>query len=71
MSEIVFQVAAEPDGGYTARAVGHSIFTEADTLDELREMAREAVLTHFDPTDAAARRASIRLDPRTGERFSA
>ena len=69
MSEIVFEVAAAPEGGYTARAVGHSIFTEADTFEELREMAREAVLTHFEPTDAA-RPDSIRLDSGTGERFS-
>lgn len=70
MSEIVFEVAVAPEGGYTARAVGHSIFTEADTFDELRVMAREAVLTHFDPTDAA-RLASIRLDLGHGEGFSA
>ena len=70
MSDIVFRVEEAPDGCYTARAVGHSIFTEADTFEELREMAREAVLTHFDPTDAA-RLVSIRLHLGTGERFSA
>ena len=47
MSEIVFEVEEVPEGGYTARAVGHSIFTEADTFEELREMAREAIRTHF------------------------
>jgi hypothetical protein len=26
-----------PDGGYAARALGHSIFTEADTLPDLRD----------------------------------
>lgn len=57
MSEIVFEVAAAPEGGYTARAVGHSIFTEADTLQELREMAREAIRTHFDEDDPAYHRA--------------
>ena len=70
MSEIVFEVGVAPEGGYTARAVGHSIFTEADTFEELRELAREAVLTHFDPTDAV-RVDAIRLDLGTGERFSA
>ena len=68
MSEIVFEVGVAPEGGYRACAVGHSIFTEADTLAELREMAREAVLTH--PTDAV-RVDAIRLDLGTGERFSA
>jgi hypothetical protein len=36
VSEIVFEVGVAPDGGYTARAVGHSIFTEADSFEELR-----------------------------------
>lgn len=48
MSELVFLVEDDPDGGYSARALGHSIFTEADTLDELRGMIRNAVVCHFD-----------------------
>ena len=60
MSEIVFEVTEAPEGGYSARALGHSIFTEADTCDELRSMAREAVRTHFDEDDADRPR-TIRL----------
>ena len=49
MSEIIFQVTEdESDGGFTAHALGHAIFTEADTLAELRVNVREAVLCHFD-----------------------
>jgi hypothetical protein len=48
MSEIVFVVEEAPEGGYVARAVGDSIFTEADTLAELHDRAREAVRCHFD-----------------------
>ena len=48
MSEIVFVVEEAPEGGYVARAVGDSVFTEADTLAELHERAREAVRCHFD-----------------------
>ena len=49
MSEIIFQVTEdESDGGFTACALGHAIFTEADTLAELRVNVREAVLCHFD-----------------------
>jgi hypothetical protein len=48
MSEIVFVVEEAPEGGYVARAVGNSIFTEADTLPELHDRAREAVRCHFD-----------------------
>ncbi len=48
-TEIIFEVEESPEGGYEARALGHSIFTTADTLDELREMVRDAVRCHFDP----------------------
>lgn len=46
--EIIFLVSDSPEGGYEARALGHSLFTEADTHEELREMVREAVACHFD-----------------------
>jgi len=48
MSEIVFVVEQAPDGGFTARAVGESIFTEADDLAQLHERVQEAVRCHFD-----------------------
>jgi hypothetical protein len=48
MSEIIFLVEEADEGGFTARAVGESIFTEADTLDDLRQSVREAVECHFD-----------------------
>ena len=48
VSEIVFVVEEAPEGGFIARAVGESIFTEADNLSELHERAREAVRCHFD-----------------------
>lgn len=46
--EIIFLVEESPEGGYQARALGHSIFTEGDTLDELRNMVRDAVACHFE-----------------------
>jgi hypothetical protein len=48
MSEIIFLVQEAPEGGYSARALGFSIFTEADDLDDLRSNVREAVECHFD-----------------------
>ena len=48
MTEIVFQIEDAAEGGYTARALGHAIFTEAQSLDELRESVRDAVRCHFD-----------------------
>jgi hypothetical protein len=41
-------VEEAPEGGYTARALGESIFTEADSLEELHAMIRDAVQVHFD-----------------------
>ena len=46
--EIIFLVEEAPEGGYQARALGHSIFTEADTFDELKRMAQDAVQCHFE-----------------------
>ena len=49
MFEIVFVVEVAPKGGYTARALGVSIFTEADTEAKLRVAVQDAVHCHFDP----------------------
>ncbi len=48
MTEIVFLVEDAPEGGLNARALGESIFVQADTLAELREQVRDAVRCHFD-----------------------
>ena len=42
MDELIFLVQEAPEGGFMARAPGRSIFTEADDLDGLREMVRDA-----------------------------
>jgi dephospho-CoA kinase len=47
MTEIVFLVEDDPDGGYTARALGESIFTQAEDIESLKEMIRDAVNCHF------------------------
>jgi hypothetical protein len=48
MNEIIFLVEEAPEGGYTARALGESIFTEADTFEELQNQIRDAVRCHYD-----------------------
>ena len=48
MREIFFLVEHALEGGYIAGAIGESIFTEGDTLDELKNNMREAVQCHFD-----------------------
>jgi predicted RNase H-like HicB family nuclease len=51
MSEIIFVVENSDEGGYTAKSLGYSIYTEAETLDELKENVKDAVKCHFDEKD--------------------
>ena len=48
MNELIFIIEESPEGGYTARALGESIFTEAESLEELRRQVKDAVRCHFD-----------------------
>ena len=48
MTELIFLIEDAPEGGLIAKALGESIFTQAETLDELKKMIRDAVLCHFD-----------------------
>jgi predicted RNase H-like HicB family nuclease len=48
MEEIIFLVVESEEGGYIAKGMGISIYTEADTLEELRVAVKEAVHCHFD-----------------------
>jgi hypothetical protein len=47
-SEIIFSVKESPEGGYEAQALGQAIFTQADSMEELKRNVREAVQCHFD-----------------------
>ena len=47
-NEILFYVKESADGGYEARAVNHSIYTQCEEYDELPDTLREAVRCHFD-----------------------
>lgn len=58
MTEILFLVEEDPEGGLVARGVGISIFTQAATSEELRVAVRDAVRCHF---DEASRPKLIRL----------
>jgi hypothetical protein len=58
MSELVFEIVQEADGGFTAEALGESIFTEADSWEELKANVREAVQAFYFDSIAPA---SIRL----------
>ena len=57
-TEIIFSVHESPEGGYEARALGHAIHTQAETMEDLRAAVRDAVRCHF---DSDSRPAVIRL----------
>ncbi len=48
LKEIIFLVEEDPVGGYTAQSLGESIFTEGETLEELKENIKDAMKCHFD-----------------------
>jgi hypothetical protein len=48
-TELIFLVEEAPEGGFVARALGASIFTEADTLEQLHANVRDAVNCHYEP----------------------
>ena len=49
--EIIFLVEESPEGGFEARALGHSVFTEAESFEELKTMVQDAVRCHFEEED--------------------
>jgi hypothetical protein len=57
--ELIFEIRDAEEGGYFARALGHPIFTEADTWEKLRENVLELVALHFD--DAPVRPRMVQL----------
>jgi hypothetical protein len=51
MTEMILLVEEDPEGGFQARALGFSIFTQADDLAELKSRIRDAVHCHFEDGD--------------------
>ncbi len=48
MDEIIFLVEESPEGGYTAKGMGVSIFTEAETYEDLKASVKDAIHCHYD-----------------------
>jgi hypothetical protein len=46
--ELIFEVRDAEEGGYCAGALGYSIFTQAETWEELRANVLEAMSLHFE-----------------------
>ena len=52
LDEVVFEVHEAEEGGYYAAAIGYDIITQGDSWEELKLMAQDAVLCHFDDGEA-------------------
>ena len=61
MSELVFLVEEAPEGGYTARALGESVFTEADDWDTLKQNILDAVACHYADRSGAPKLIRLHL----------
>jgi len=51
VNEVIFLVEEAGEGGFQARALEHSIFTDAETMENLKANIREAVHCHFDDNE--------------------
>jgi hypothetical protein len=58
-TEIIFAVQESLEGGFEARALSHSIYTEAESLDELKKKVQDAVRCHFEEKDSPPSSACI------------
>jgi hypothetical protein len=65
--EIVFVVEEDPEQGFTAKALGHSIFSEGNSLQELKNNIKDALKCHFDKDDMPI---YVRLHIVTEEKFA-
>jgi predicted RNase H-like HicB family nuclease len=68
--QIVFEVHEEPEGGFSAEAIGESIFTQGDTWEDLREMVQDATKAYFFDVPDQEHPSSIRLMLRKDEVLS-
>lgn len=50
-TEIIFEVTEASEGGYDARALGYSIFTQGEDWSDLKAQVKDATLCHFDEAD--------------------
>ena len=61
LKEVVFMVEENPEGGYAAKALGYPIFTEGDTISQLKENIKNAIKCHFDREEDIPKIIHIRI----------
>ena len=58
-TELIFLVEEDPEGGFTAKAVGEGIFTQGENIEEIKANIKDAIACHYDRKEDVP--ASIRL----------
>lgn len=48
MEELIFMVEESEEGGFIAKGLGVSIFTQAETIEALKVLVKDAVNCHYD-----------------------
>lgn len=62
MSELVFEVTQEQDGGFCAECLSENIFTQGDTWEAVRQNVQEAVRAYyFDQPSQTPRQIRLHL----------
>jgi predicted RNase H-like HicB family nuclease len=59
--ELIFEVRDADEGGFFARALGYSIFTQGETWDELRANVLEATSLHFEEEPVQPRLVHLKV----------
>ena len=61
MSELVFEVTQEEDGGFCAECLSENIFTQGDTWEAVRQNVQEAVRAYYFDQPKISRRIRLHL----------
>jgi predicted RNase H-like HicB family nuclease len=48
LRELIFVIEEDPEGGYNAEALGVSIITQGDSVEELKKNILDAIKCHFE-----------------------
>ena len=67
--ELIFEIRDAEEAGYCPRALGHGIFTQAETWEELRANVLEAVSLHFEDGAEPSSNGATALRERPCERL--
>ena len=51
MNEIIFLIEEAVEGGYSARALDHSIFTDGESIEDIKANIKDSIFSHFEEND--------------------